>query len=731
MEWIKIGNSTSLSIEYNSNDKYNLLIRKGENNSPNILLTSKKAITELPKSSELYSTLSTYLNPSNKRHLRFIQKTGEVGSLDDMPSDFEREEFVESYKRWVLTQLETLRSKVMESSKEQVLLDKDAQIQEKLEIEKQKMDEKYLPLFQEFNDRCKEYDFTPLQFIAQVVHGLGVGLNIEVLRAFIGFLQTYLGYKGTNVIAVGSQASGKSHIIDSALRFIPEERVVKGSMTPAYFFKKYNRMDLTGYIFYIGDLGGDNSNEDTLRMRDMLKELSTDGYISRGLIDKESNTQTEEFVTGYPALAYTTVHESYINDQEKSRSIVITPPSIDSYQLAIFKDAQKNSGIFKPVIERIQRDCLLVQAYCYHLKEESNTQEIDILNTYFMQVIEKLKSNEDFNRKLDEFNSILKLCCILNDCYMTTHNYYDDESSLIFASKQDVINALSIYDNNTLLPTDLVLIRGLKDKYKVFNMLDDTLDSEDATYFEDNVRKHLRNQENPDWDSDLYKEYFFTARTIRNKWNKQRWYRKSKENLELKLKRLYEHGLLIQIDYDNRDPVYALNRGIDLIIKATDLNWTKKDLVDKSNKVNILKYPSVKDEYMSFFEKDSKTKVKDNNFGLEDDLIYHSIWDDPVYMEETETLKEEPSFEEMEKSTKETTTKAESFDLKEAIFNIIKENDFKSMQEIKGIVIRKYTSGEDESEIIEFEREFIKNFRDLKKEKRIVVNSIGIVGVME
>ncbi len=726
MEWIKIGNSTSLSIEYNSQDKYNVLIRKGEMNSPNILLTTKKAVTELPKSSELYSTLNAYLNPTNKRHLKFIQKTGQVGELDQMPSDFEKQEYCESYKRWVLTQLETLRSKVMEESKEQVLLDKDAQIQEKLQLEKQRMDEKYLPLYDEFQSRCDEYNFTPLQFIAQVIHGLGVGLNIEVLRAFIGFLQTYLGFKGTNVIAVGSQASGKSHIIESALRFIPDERVVKGSMTPAYFFKKYNRMDLTGFIFYIGDLGGDNSNEDTLRMRDILKELSTDGYISRGLIDKDTNSQTEEFVTGYPALAYTTVHESYINDQEKSRSIVITPPTIDSYQLAIFKDAQKNSGIFKPVIERIKRDCLLVQSYCYNLKEKGNTQDIDILNTYFMQVVEKLKSNEDFNRKLDEFNSILKLCCILNDCYTTTHNYYEEESKLIFASKQDVINALAIYDNNTLLPTDLVLIRGLLSKYKVFNMLDDTLDADDPTYFEDNVRKHLRNPDNPDWDSDFYKEYFFTARTIRNKWNKQRWYRKSKENLELKLKRLYENGLLIMIDYDNRDPVFALNKGIDLIINATDVNWYEKELVGKSNKVNILKYPSVKDEYLAFFEEDKKSKVKENNFGLEDDLIYHSIWDDPIYMEQDIKPKEE-SFEEMEEPPKEETTDS----LKELIFNTIKENDFKTLEEIKGIISKNNMSFNEENEVLEFEREFNKNFRELKKEKKVVVNAIGVVGVME
>ena len=95
MEWVKIGSNTSLSIEYNSDNKYNLLLKRGTN-TPTILLTSKKSITELPKSSELYSTLDNYLNPSNKRHLKFIQNQGVVGSLDQMPSDSEREEYCHS-----------------------------------------------------------------------------------------------------------------------------------------------------------------------------------------------------------------------------------------------------------------------------------------------------------------------------------------------------------------------------------------------------------------------------------------------------------------------------------------------------------------------------------------------------------------------------------------------------------------------------------------------------------
>jgi hypothetical protein len=153
--------------------------------------------------------------------------------------------------------------------------------------------------------------------------------------------------------------------------------------------------------------------------------------------------------------------------------------------------------------------------------------------------------------------------------------------------------------------------------------------------------------------------------------------------------------------------------------------------VEKSNKVNILKYPSVKEEYMAFFEKDIQTNIKDYNFGLEDDLIYHSIWDDPIYMEETETIKDEVSFEEIEEPVKEKEEKSETLDLKELIFNIIKENDFKTLEEIKGIVSRQHMSFNEEAEVLEFEREFNKNFRELKKEKRVVVNAIGVVGVVE
>ena len=85
----------------------------------------------------------------------------------------------------------------------------------------------------------------------------------------------------------------------------------------------------------------------------------------------------------------------------------------------------------------------------------------------------------------------------------------------------------------------------------------------------------------------------------------------------------------------------------------------------------------------------------------------------------------------MEEPVKEKEEKSETLDLKELIFNIIKENDFKTLEEIKGIVSKQHMSFSEEAEVLEFEREFNKNFRELKKEKRVVVNAIGVVGVVE
>src|SRR5574344_179151 len=277
---VKVTEHLSLDIVPISSKKYNIIAIRGKRQD--IIFSSDKQVTSFSKANSGRKIL-VYLE-KKIRHDDILELMRQDESSLGMSADEYKVEYIER----ILSDLETLRSNVCGNFQEAKQIAND----EQLEIDEIKqliqMGRKYPPLYQQFSKRCIELGFTPLEFVTKICDGLGVGLTIEVLRAFFGFLQTYLGYKGTNVIAVGSQASGKSHIIETGLKFIPQERVHYGAKSVAYFFRKYNHQDLTGHIFYIGDLGGSNSDQNTIDMRDLLKQLSTDGYIERGVVDNRS-----------------------------------------------------------------------------------------------------------------------------------------------------------------------------------------------------------------------------------------------------------------------------------------------------------------------------------------------------------------------------------------------------------------------------------------------------------
>lgn len=351
-----------------------------------------------------------------------------------------------------------------------------------------------------------------------------------------------------------------SHILETALKFIPQERVHYGAKSVAYFFRKYNHMDLTGHIFYIGDLGGDHDGEDTIRMRDLLKQLSTDGYIERGVVDNSNdNIAEEQWVKGYPCLAYTTAHEEIINEQEKSRSIIITPPYIDIKDLVTFKAIMNNQGSFKHELEKVQKDCESVQGLVHYMASTKN--EVDIFNVYLYDIVDYIGNIDDFNRKIDEFNSILKLSCILNKAKTIYHTQYDGvEYPLILASKQDIRTALTIFDNNNnLLPNEVKLVNGIFKNFKPYS-----INAKSNTAYEDAVKFEvgtLEGSNDADWLSmnTEDEQFFFTERYLKTECGNQRWYRNNHENMSFKLKKLYDQNYLIQVGTDNNHPVYGIN----------------------------------------------------------------------------------------------------------------------------------------------------------------------------
>lgn len=606
---VKVTEHLSMDIVPTSAKKYNIVTIRGKRKD--ILFSSDKQITNFTKQNSGKKVIQ-YLE-KKIRHDDILELMRQDESSLGMSSDEYKVEYIER----ILSDLETLRSNVCGNFQEAKQIAND----EQLEIDEIKqliqMGRKYPPLYQQFSKRCSELGFTPLEFITKITDGLGIGLGIEVLRAFFGFLQTYMGYKGTNVIAVGSQASGKSFIIESALRFIPQERVHYGVKSVAYFFRKYNHMDLTGHIFMIGDLGGEKDNEETIRMRDLLKQLSTDGYIERGVVDNSNENVTEEqWVKGYPCLAYTTANEKIINEQEKSRSIIITPPFVDPVDIMTFKAIMENQGSYADEIEQVNRDVESVQGLVHFLASEKTG--VDIFNIYLYDIVEYIGTIDDFNRKVDEFNSILKLSCTLNKGKCVYHREYDgEEYPLLLASKQDVRTALTIFDsNNNLLPNEVRLINGIFKEFDVYNVGN----SKSTANYEETVKFNvgtLEGSKDVDWLSENTDEhqYFFTTRYLKSEYGSRRWYSTNRNDIEQKIRKLYDNNYLICIGEDNKAPVYGINGHLydGSKVNRIEPNFSRDNL-EKGKDLLLKNYRGIEDELQDFIDENRKITKKSELF---------------------------------------------------------------------------------------------------------------------
>ena len=479
------------------------------------------------------------------------------------------------------------------------------------EAEKRK-DEKYTDLYSQFNAFLEKYDKTALEMIVAVSHCLGVGSPREIVRAFLGYFQTIAGFKGTNVIAIGSPASGKSFVLETALSMIPDENVHKGGKSVAYFFRKYNHRDLTGEIFFIGDLGGEKSNEDTIQLRDLIKELTTDGYVERGVVNKDNNMEEEEqWVKGYPALSYTTAKEEMVNEQEKSRSVILTPQPVDSGKLMVFDSVMSYHGIYYDDINEVMRIKESIKGLVYKFNPDS----FDFFNPYMFVVEELIKDNDDFNRKIQEFNAILKLVTILNQPSSIIHNlYYDDmynqkDTKIFLASKRDNITALNIFDSANLLPDEIRFANGLLESYKVFNLIPD-----EEMLWEDQILEHISDyavdEDDGYIDIQVYSDELFTLKSLKSSYRTKAWFKKSKNYLNDRIKTLLDENIIVNIGKDtkNHHNVYCLNHGLGDSVEDTIPSF-KAEMVNRATKLFSMIYPENIDEYKSFLENDTDNET--------------------------------------------------------------------------------------------------------------------------
>ena len=584
--WIKINDDVEIRAILNGGEhskKYRF--EKKEDDDIIIISQSNLSPTECSKSSELHIFIK-----------KLIKDDVAPNKLDD-----------------TITQIKNqLEQNIVDESKlqnsESILQDKEAQA---------KLDEKYTDLYSSFNSYCEKYDLTPLGLIVAVSHCLGVGNPREIVRAFLGYFQTACGFKGTNVIAIGSATCGKSFTLETALSMIPQEEVYYGVKSVPYFFRKYNGKDLTGKIFYLGDLGGDNDDKNTLEFRDKLKQLTTDGYAERGVVDTEVMEEEDQIVTGYPCLSYTSALEEIINDQERSRSVVLTPAPLDTEKLMVYNALMESNGVYRDDLLEIDDVKESIRGLVYKF----NPEHFELFNPYQFCVHDLIKDSDDFNRKIQEYNAVLKLVTILDKPYSITHDIYLNEdyesveTKIIFASKRDNINALNIFDSSNLLPDTTRFANGILNEYEVFDIglvdEDKPFEEQVLEYLQEEYEDHVVSYEdgyiNTSY-SDL-REFFFTAKSLRQSHRTKAWFKKSKNYINDRIKTLVDEGILLVLGKDSKNHnhnVYILNHGLGDSVEDKIPKFKKSD-IDKATHLFGLLFPEKIDEYQKFLEQDNGT----------------------------------------------------------------------------------------------------------------------------
>lgn len=614
MEYIPItGTRYEIKVE-KIGEKYSYLLRAEGEEAYNIG-TSTKTPLELTKQSEIGKAIYTPLR--NK---------GYTAVNDDERNRKRDKDF-----RYILGRLDN------ELKNDEL---REAEEQQEAEAEQT---EKYIEAYSRFVTKKEEYGYTTLQYLGQICQGAGVGLAENVLKVYVSLLLTVLGVKATNIIAIGKQSSGKTHSLERGIEMIPSEYVVRGVHTKAYFFTKFNGQDVSRKVFYLGDLGGVKDDQNTIDTRDILKELNTDGYVERGIsIDGEAH---DEWVKGYPAIVYSTVEEDIVNDQEKSRSTIITPQSVDQDKLTLFNSVHESPGEDIRLLERIDEDVKSVQGLTWYLME--NIKEYELFNPYMFNVSEFLAEMDDFNRKIKEFDKTLFIVSLLNNPFVLEHQIYHDKETyepittkLIIASKQDVLNALAIFDGaNNLLPTETALLKGLNKVYRECGIpceSDMSVSEYEKIVREDGEDDLFRVNEDGSisgWEHQYVEDeneahyFFFTVSSIRRAYASQLWYRNVKNKLSQKLRKLYENKYLIKIGKStNNENIYGLAPNLTEKIENNIPSFGGERL-QKGKSEFKRKYPKLYDDFEEFINKDRMRRCSKVDFEINESTLYNVPWD--------------------------------------------------------------------------------------------------------
>ena len=305
----------------------------------------------------------------------------------------------------------------------------------------------------------------PLLWIGSIIEWLTAGERNNILLCFLAYCSQVILKNPISVIALGEAGSGKSHIEEVAMSLIPSEFIVnEKNITQAALFRRAEQSEYfyDGKIVNYGDMGGSNDQNFMEESKNIMKELQSEGFVSKPVATKVDGAwETRELnLIGKPCLTYTTVPNYEFDEQELSRSILITPRIDNKREFNNRNRMIEFQGKAYDYMQQMEKLSKKIQYMVYYLRDLAK--DVSIINPYVDVVNDLLSNSEYYKRDFPKYNNLLKVIAVFN--YHHKVIYERDGRKLLYVSAEDVqlfltlLNKyeLSISENLSLHATDII-----------------------------------------------------------------------------------------------------------------------------------------------------------------------------------------------------------------------------------------------------------------------------------
>lgn len=377
---------------------------------------------------------------TNKQPIELTSTTSvwkQIKELVDPNSFLSPEGLKHTIDKEILPTLQNHYTTIMLANQEMV----NEELRDKQTSLKQKIDEA--------EEKLKSLD-DPLLWIGSIIEWLTAGERNNILLCFLAYCSQVILKNPISVIALGEAGSGKSHIEEVAMSLIPREFIVnEKNITQAALFRRAEESEYfyDGKIVNYGDMGGSNDQDFMEESKNIMKELQSEGFVSKPVATKVDGAwETRELnLIGKPCLTYTTVPNYQFDEQELSRSILITPRIDNKKEFNKRNRALEFRGKSYQYMEKMERESHKIQYMVYLLRDLMK--DTHIINPYIDIINDFLNNSEYYKRDFPKYNNLLKVITAFNYYHKTV--YDKEDYKVLYVSAEDVqlfISLLAKYE---------------------------------------------------------------------------------------------------------------------------------------------------------------------------------------------------------------------------------------------------------------------------------------------